>query len=311
MNAVAIMTTALSGIFALAFLFAGTVVLLFLERFVHARVQHRDGPGRAGQVDYWQVLKDLKKVGNKHGGESLQLPLRTRLATWIWRLLPAVFLVVLVVTDLPEAIEEMDLSSLLFLPMIAAAVEALLIQATADSRERFERRRQLLLRVMGATALLLSVMAVTLRVGRLDLQAISQFQEYFPYHSMLSGPGLFICGLTAFCSIFLFTNESPVRGLEDQSLNHSMQYLTVFVQKMWVFSLVCFWVYVFVGGAGGVVAKALFPVKVAAGLFLFTLLQASFPKVRSADAGELTARWLLRLSLLGCLLEALWVGVRG
>jgi NADH:ubiquinone oxidoreductase subunit H len=212
---------------------------------------------------------------------------------------------------LPEAWRPSDLSSLLLLPIIASAVEALLLHAGADSRELFEWRSRLLLKAMGATTLLLSVIPIAMRVGALDLASVSGFQSHFPYLSFLSSPGLLLCGITAFGSIFLFVNESPVGGLEDLSLNHSMQYLTLFVQKMWTFSLICFWVYIFAGGNNGIVGYVLFPIKVGASLFLFTLLQASFPKIRTSDAGELTVRWLLRLCLIGCFLEAVWVGVRG
>lgn len=296
---------------SLLFLFAGTFFLLFCERFVSARVQHRDGPGRHGQMDFFQVWKDFLKTRKKKPADLLALPFRIRLASMVWRILPIVFLLALLAVTYPEGGDQIDLPLLLLLPMIAAALEALLVHATADSRERFDRRRRLLLRAMGVSGLLLSVFAVTLRVGQLNLSAISNFQIYFPYHALLSSPGLFLCGITAFCSIFLFATESPVQLQDEQSLNHSMQYVTIFVQKMWVFSLICFWVYVFCGGASGLIVKILFPLKVAAGIFVFTLLQASFPKIRSADAGELTARWLLRLCLIGFFLEAVWVGVRG
>jgi formate hydrogenlyase subunit 4 len=311
MNAVNLIVAALSAAGALIFLFIGTFFLLFCERFVNARVQHRDGAGRHGQTDFFQVWKDFQKSRRKSSGSILSLPLRIRFASFVWRLLPAIFLLALFGEQYPEGSEQIDLSLLLLLPMIATALEALLVHATADSRERFDRRRRLLLRAMGASALLLSVFAVTLRVGQLNLSAISSFQIHFPYHSFLSSPGLFLCSITAFCSIFLFVTENPVQLQEEQSLNHSMQYVTIFVQKMWVFALICFWVYVFCGGAYGPIVKLLFPFKVAAALLLFTVLQASFPKIRSADSAELTARWLLRLCLVGFFLEAVWVGVRG
>ncbi|MGZ3696361.1 MAG: NADH-quinone oxidoreductase subunit H, partial [Bdellovibrionota bacterium] len=75
--------------------------------------------------------------------------------------------------------------------------------------------------------------------------------------------------------------------------------------------LICFWVYVFCGGINGPIVKILFPVKVALVLVVFTVLQVSFPKIRSADSAELTARWLLRLCLIGFFMEAVWIGVRG
>ncbi|MGZ3694193.1 MAG: NADH-quinone oxidoreductase subunit H, partial [Bdellovibrionota bacterium] len=231
MNALDILLAGASAFGALIFLFVGTFFLLFCERFVHARVQHRDGAGRHGQTDYFQVWKDFQKTRRKSAGKPQPLPFHIRLATIVWRILPVVFLLALLSGEYPEGGNEVDLSLLLLLPMIATALEAILIHATADSRERLDRRRRLLLRAMGASALILSVFAVTLRVGHLSLAAISDFQIHFPYHSWLSSPGLFLCGISAFCSIFLFVTESPVQLQEEQSLNHSMQYVTIFVQK--------------------------------------------------------------------------------
>lgn len=301
----------LSFILILLFLFGGTMFLVFLERLVHARVQHRDGPGRGGQVDYFQVWKDFLKTGIKHGSTDAVFAWRFKLIFNVWKVLPAIFLLVLLTGLLPSNLADTGLPFLLFLPLVAASVEAIFIHATANARERFEWRKMLLLTIMGAATLFLSVFAVALRVGSSSLTAISDFQMEFPYFALLSSPGLFLCGLSAFCSIFLFANEAPIQNDEEIGLSRSLQYFVFFIRKMWVFCLLCFWIFVFGGGASGIIPKILFPFKVALALFLFTLLQASFPMIRSTDASELAARWLLRLSIIGFFLEAIWVGVWG
>jgi NADH:ubiquinone oxidoreductase subunit H len=200
---------------------------------------------------------------------------------------------------------------LLLLPLLGTGIEALFMHATHDTKERVEWRKRLMLRVMGASMLYLSAIAVALRVGHSNLSSISELQLHFPYHSILSSPGLFLCGAGAFAAIFLFAAESPVESSSELSLHRSLQYLLFFVNKMWIFCLLCFWVYVFLGGFGAIFAKVVFPLKAAAALFLFTLIQVSFPHARSSDATEISARWLLRLCLIGFLLEAVWVGVWG
>jgi NADH:ubiquinone oxidoreductase subunit H len=167
-----------------------------------------------------------------------------------------------------------------------------------------------MLRIMGASMLYLSVVAVGLRVGGSDLESISGLQSRFPFHAILASPGLFLCGVGAFAAIFLFAAESPIEWGTELSLRRSLQYLLFFVNKMWIFCLLCFWVFVFFGGfsAG---ARILFPFKAALALFAFTLIQVSFPRARSSDGIELSVRWLLRLCLIGFLLEVLWVGVWG
>lgn len=69
MNAFDLAFFAVSALGALAFLFVGTFFLLFCERFVHARVQHRDGPGRQGQTDFFQVWRDFQKTRRKSKGD--------------------------------------------------------------------------------------------------------------------------------------------------------------------------------------------------------------------------------------------------
>lgn len=292
-------------------LFAGTFCLLFCERFVHARTQHRDGPGRGGRTDIYQVWTDFRKVRSKGWDSHTALSKRFRVALAAWVLLPVLFLVVLLSPVVPEQAADMELPLLLLLPLVATGIEALFMHATHDSRERYEWRKHLMLRIMGASMLFLAALAVGLRVGKSNLAAISDLQDRFPYFAIVASPGLFLCGVGAFASIFLFAAESPVESRAEMSLHRSLQYLLFFVNKMWIFCLLCFWVFVFFGGAGNILAKVAFPLKALAALFLFTLIQVSFPRARSADATEITARWLLRLCLIGFLLEAVWVGVWG
>jgi NADH:ubiquinone oxidoreductase subunit H len=309
-NPFGLVLNAVESSIVLLVLFGGTFFLLFFERFVYARTQHRDGPGRGGRTNYYQVWTDYRKVRRK-SGDPHTMARRFRLAIIVWLLLPAAFLLVLFSPLMPEHYRGAEVPLLLLLPLIATGIEALFMHATHDTRERYEWRKHLMLRLMGAAVLYLSVAAVGLRVGDFSLAAVSELQAHMPYHSLFSSFGLFLCGIGAFAAIFLFAAESPIEGRQELSLHRSMQYLLFFVNKMWIFCLICFWVYVFFGGAGTLIAQLLFPFKALAALLFFTILQVSFPRTRSADATEITARWLLRLCLLGFLLEALWVGVWG
>ena len=311
MSALELLLTTVASAFVLLVLFCGTFFLLFFERFVYARTQHRDGPGRGGRTDYYQVWTDFRKVRAKGSDALGVMPRRFRAALAAWLVLPALFLLVLLSPVLPESQGSAELPLLLLLPLVAAGIEALFMHATHDNRERYEWRKRLTLRLMGAAVLYLAVLAVGLRVGASNLGSISGFQAHFPYHALVASPGLFLCGIVAFAAVFLFAAEGPIESREELGLHRSMQYLVFFVNKMWVFCLLCFWVYVFFGGTGTILAKIAFPLKALAALFVFTLIQVSFPRARSADATELTARWLLRLCLLGFLLEAVWVGVWG
>lgn len=292
-------------------LFGGTFALLFCERFVHARTQHRDGPGRGGKTDYFQVWTDFLKVRAKAGDARQVLPARFQVAIAAWVLLPPAYLLVLFSPIVPNVHAQLEIPLLLLLPLLATGIEAVFMHATQDTKERYEWRKHLMLRLTGASILYLSVVAVGLRGGFASLEAVSDLQERFPYHAIFSSPGLLLCGLGAFAAVFLFAAESPAGSRSDLSLRRSLHYLLFYVNKMWVFCLLCFWVFLFLGGAGTIAAKAAFPFKLAATVFFFTLLQVSLPRARSVDAAGITARWLLRMCLVGLLLEALWVGVLG
>ncbi|HEY8280188.1 MAG TPA: NADH-quinone oxidoreductase subunit H [Bdellovibrionota bacterium] len=311
MSALHLIYLTLCCVLVLGALFAGTFALLFCERFVHARTQHRDGPGRGGRTDYYQVWTDFRKVRGKGRDPRSALSGRFRFALAAWALLPPLFLLVLFSPIIPDRLSGAELPFLLLLPILGSSLEALFMHATGDTRERHEWRRHLTLRAMGATMLYLAAVAVGLRVGDSGLASISGFQSSFPFHAILASPGLFFCGVGAFAATFLFAAESPIEGREELSLHRSLQYLLLFVNKMWIFCLICFWVFVFFGGGATVLAKLVFPFKVAGAVFLFILMQVSFPRIRSADATEITARWLLRLCLMGFVLEAIWVGVWG
>jgi NADH:ubiquinone oxidoreductase subunit H len=297
-----------SAALVLGLLYAGTFIFLFMERLVSARVQHREGPGRHSRTDVLQVWRDYRKTRIKaDSGEPL--PLRFRAALEVWRLLPAAFLLILLGGVVPSSMGGAELPLLLLLPLVAASLESLFLHATSDSRERIEWRRRLPLRIMGASVLALSFLATVLQAGVPSLGGVSSMQGSFPYHALFSSPGLFLSGIAAWGAIFLFANENPIENESELSLGNSHHYLVFFVRRLWVFCLLCFWVFVFLGGGETLAAKLLFPFKLFAALFLFLLLQNSFPRVRSTDAGELAVRWLFRLCLIGFVAEAVWVGV--
>ncbi len=309
MNLFYISTLIFSVAAILAFLFIGTFFFIFLERFLDARIQHRDGPGRHGSMDYSQVWKDFRKVKIKQD-TTPPLSLRFRIALSAWKSLPAIFLLILLSGVLPDSMKNTGLPALLLLPLLAASLEAAFLHATTDARERLEWRKRMAIRVLGASLMAFAFLAATLKVGPPSLQGISEAQRYFPYHSIIASPGLFLCAIAALGAIFLFVNENPIQNEGELSLGRSTHYLIFFVRKMWVFCLLSFWVFVFLGGTTGLIAKIIFPIKTALVLFLFTFLQGSFPRLRSSDASELALRWLFRLCILGFLVEAVWVGVR-
>ena len=92
MNPLHLVFLATTSVIVLAMLFAGTFGLLFCERFVHARTQHRDGPGRGGRVDCFQVWTDFRKVRSKGWDAHSALSGRFRFALFAWMLLPLLFL---------------------------------------------------------------------------------------------------------------------------------------------------------------------------------------------------------------------------
>lgn len=290
------------------FIFAGTFFLLFLERFVYSRVQHRDGPGRHGEVDYYQVLKDFLKIIKKDHSNDPFISKRFHLVLAFWKILPFLFGIVLLGRITPHVFGVADLLILFFICSLSVAGEAILIYATQSERERYEMQRSLNLKILGIGVLFISSVALTLRISESNLKAISHSQDMLPFHAILSSPGLFIVGITAFLSTYLIASVEPVQGDESVSLAGSWQYSFFFTKRMWIFCLLAYWVFAFCGGFEGIVAKIVFPLKLALAIFFFIFLQTTMPKMRMSDAGETTVKWLIPLCLLGLSLEILWVG---
>jgi NADH:ubiquinone oxidoreductase subunit H len=290
------------------FLLVTTFAFMFLDRFMRARVQHRDGPSKAGRINPFQVWSDFRKIREKKAN-ALPLPATTRLAFLTWILLPVLFLLILLGGLLPHALDPSGVAILLLLPLLALGLEGAFLHATQDSLEKEQWRRALSLRLLGISILALAFLAVALRVGGASLHQISHAQRFFPYLLGLSGPGLFCSALSAFGAVFVFARTGAEETMSSQSLGGALHFPIFFTKKMWVVSLLSFWVFVFFGGSSGIVNIALFPLKLALALFFLLLIQLSVPAVKSVDLGEIAIRWVLRLSLISLVIEAVWLGV--
>ncbi len=299
--------TLLSCFFVLFFLYGGTFFFLALERVFLAQVEHRDGPGRQGAADYFQVWKDFKKSRSK-ALEKKDSTIYRNLAVFTWKLLPALFLTLLLTDAFSKSLDPYKLMLVLFFPILSVGIEAIFLHSSKHRRETNDWKKRIQLRLLGASLLALSFFTASLQLGSPSISEISKAQSSFPFHLLLFSPGLFLCCLASLGAIFLFLVEDPIQNESDLSLQRSLHYTIFFVRRMWIFCLLSLWVLVFWGGMDGVVAKILFPLKVLFFLFIFILLQVSFPKVRNSDAGELAIRWLLPLCLLSFVAEAVWVG---
>lgn len=308
MNLFSVAHLGLVSVFAFLFLFLGTFFQLFLERFVLARSQHRDGPGRKGESDYFQVVWDFLKVRKKIG-PKVALPFRFRIIFQLWRILPFAFIWILISGQVPEIFREAEIPLLVLLIIISAVTEATLINATEDQSEKYDLKQILLLRIIGASNFIFCILTVVLKTGSFDLLEVSASQAQFPFFTMLSSPSQFFVALSAFFSIFLITASGPVRQEEDISLRGSLHYTFFFVRRLWIFCLISFWAFLFLGGMFGIITKLLFPVKIASALIVFFLLQISFPQSRVADTEAVAIRWLLPVSLLAFIGEMIWIGV--
>jgi NADH:ubiquinone oxidoreductase subunit H len=308
MNWLDILSIILSSFFVLLFLCAGVFAFLSLERIFLARTAHRDGPGLHGKTDFFQVWKDFRKSKSKDNAQ-LPLSLRYRAAVFLWKLLPALFLLALLGEFFPDSMESSKLTLILFLPILSTAFEAIFLHASKHQREKNDWKKRIQLRLMGGTLLALSFLTATLQFGSPSVAEISSAQQAFPFLLLFFSPGLFICCAASLGSIFLFLVEDPIQNESELSLGRSIHYSIFFVRRMWIFSLLSLWVVVFWGGFDGILLKFLLPIKLFFFLLMFILLQASFPKMRNSDAGELAIRWLLPLCLMGFLTEALWVGL--
>ena len=303
-----LLTLLLNIVAILLFLLVGTFFFMFLDRFVRARVQHRDGPSLDGKINYLQVWKDYRKIREKMAVE-VKISKASKRLFLIWISLPALFLLVLLGNGLPKAFDSASFAVLLLLPLVSIGLESGFLNATGDSAEKDQWRRGISLRIIGVSLFSLGFLAVLLRVGAPSLEKISQLQKLFPYVLLASGPGLFVSAFSALGAIFVFARSGALEGESNISLGGGLHFPIFFTNKMWVISLLSFWVYVFAGGFSGPVEVFLFPFKIILASFCLLLIQLSVPSIKSVDLGERAIHWVLRMALLGFALEAIWLGV--
>lgn len=298
----------LNALAILLFLLLGTFFFMFLDRFVRARVQHRDGPSFEGKVNYFQVWQDYKKIRAKVAPD-VRISTASKRLFLIWMNLPALFLLVLFGGGLSKNFDSASLAVLLLLPLISIGLEGGFLNATGDPAEKDQWRRGISLRIIGVSLFSLGFLAVLLRTGTPSLEKISHLQGTFPYVLLASGPGLFISALSSFGAIFVFARSGALEAESNISLGGGLHFPIFFTNKMWVISLLSFWVFVFAGGFSGVIEVALFPLKIMLACFFLLLIQLSVPSIKSVDLGERAIHWVLRMALLGFAIEAVWLGV--
>ncbi len=308
MNTALILFAAIRTLFVAVFLGFGTTILLYLERKIFARAQHRPGANRAGAYGEWQMAADFLKVFSKWRGDSQNRESSIFLTTLPLQLmLPLIFTVVLFGAWHLSSAFNIELLILFFLVVLSAVLESFYLLSGFTSIEKYEYRRHIALNLAGSCGLLLSILTVALHTGSFSLHAVRSLQTHFPFHAVMMSPGLFLAGCVAFLSFFLILAIRPVGDMGNQGALTKRQFLFFFYKRMWFFSLISFWVFVFAGAMDGLFGIVLFFLKIILLIVFSLVLQTSLPKLRVGDALEAGVRFLLPLGLIGLLIELFWI----
>lgn len=311
----AVLATLLKGAVVLFVLLTLAGYLVFVERKVIARLQHRVGPNRAGPWGLLQPLADVLKLLTKE--ESFP-PFVNKV---LFILAPAIitvtgllgFAIVPIGNGPWYVIADMNLGVLFFLALSSLGVYSIVLAGWASNS------KYAVLGGLRATAqmisyelsMAMSLLAVVLMAGSFQLSQIAKAQS--PIWFIFLQPIGFFVFLTAMVAESRRTpfdipeaENEIVAGFHTEY--SSMKFALFFLGEYMGIVLLSFIISIaYLGGWSGPFASGpwwLF-LKVAAFVFFFIWIRATYPRLRYDHLMELGWRYLLPLSILNLLLTAL------
>ncbi len=285
----------------------------FMNEKLGYHAQHRQGPNRSSRGGWSQQVLDLGKFWGKGHLEPQGKGVFFYFGVILYCLLPYVFFVLLLnpISTLTGGYS--GFFSLFLIISFATALDSLFLYSFKDTQVRILAKRNLLLRYMGLTTLLLSCIPSLIHFGPNIIQGYQDGPsvDYF----MFRNPFTFLAGICAFASFFFILPTRPV----GQSIEFAFTGLVHFsyraAKDLWSIALFSLWVGIFLGGWVGVGASSLelflYILKLVVVLIAFAWVQKSLPALRVRDSIDFGLKRLLPLAWMATIGKILWVAILG
>ncbi len=284
----------------------GVLFILALDRRLNVASQHRIGSARAGYGFGLQVIADIVKAATKT--ESAQSSGKGGKIFWsIAFFLPYLFAFILFSSVITRFLGGFELLVLFLILLVSRLLDAFALNSAIDGNERYQFRKNLVLSIIGLTAIIFSCLTVILKIGGGSKAALSEAQAQFPYYLLFKGPGIFLAAITSLIAIFLVLEELPVGGSGAKSIHGRKNHAFIFLDRLWLFVLACFWVVLFAGGAPHGIFVIGFAIRVLILLIIVLWAGRVIPPVRQNDALELGVSVILPVTLFAFILESAYL----
>ncbi len=285
----------------------------FVSRKLEYRSQHRQGPNRSTRHGWGQQFLDFRKFWKKdlRSGQSKNFFFYMGIVAYC--LLPYVFFGLLLNPISTETGGYGGFFSLFLIVAFATALDSLFLYSFRDSQVRILAKRNLLLRFMGLTILLLSCIPSLIHFGPNIVQGYTESSgiDYF----MFRNPFAVLAGVSGFASFFYILPTRPIGAPIDFAFSGIVHFLYRAAKDLWTVALFSLWVGIFVGGWIGIGVSnlefVLFFVKLIFVLLAFIWVQKSLPKLRIRDSIDFGLKRLLPLACIATVGEIIWVAILG
>lgn len=286
-------------------LFLCSLGLVYLERWLAARAQHRVGFKKLGVS---QVIADSYKNFIKNTKDSAaKMTWFERLNMLLILICPALFYLILAMGADVDFLSSAGALVLLTILIVAALAENFFLFFQSTAGERFLFRRDQFLNFQGISIFSVCILVPMIRAGSCGLTKISESQAAPPFINAVSSPALLLSSVLSFLSLFYICGIHPISSPEKKYKEENFVYLLLFSKKLWLVSLISFWLFLFWGGAaGGVLMLPIYLLAITLTLFLIFWLEISTPAFRASYSIEIAIARLLPLALISIILEIFW-----
>lgn len=285
----------------------------FISEKLGYRAQHRQGPNRSSRAGWGQQLLDLGKLWSKESSNTKRRGLFFYIGVILYCLLPYAFFVLLLNPTSTEAGGYGGFFSLFLIVAFATALDSLFLFSFKDTQIRILAKRNLLLRYMGLTTLLLSCIPSLIHFGPNIVQGYQDGSstDYF----MFRNPFAFVAGICAFASFYFILPTRPIGRSLDFAFSGVFHFSYRAAKDLWIVALFSLWVGIFLGGWVGVGVSSFellfYVVKLSIVLIAFVWVQKVLPSLRVRDSIDFGLKRLLPLACIATIGEILWVAILG
>lgn len=294
------------------FLLVASYIFRFVDAKLGFRSQHRQGPNRSSSLGWAQQFIDATKFWRK-GSIGKNRSILLYFGVLLFLLLPFVFFVLLLFPEIFGAKNQGGFFLLFLIISFSIALDSLFLYALNDSESKMLAKRNLLLRYLGITILLLSCLPTLIYYGPNIIEGRPEIDRFGYF--MFRNPFALLAGLCGFLSIFYLLPSRPFGQPIDDVFSGYIHFTYDAAKNIWTVAFYSFWVAIFLGGWVGIGVDLIgflgfFPQLIVV-LIGYLWVQKSLPALRAMDSINFGVTRILPIACIATIGEILWIAILG